>query len=268
MGVGAVVTTDVEPDTVVAGNPARIVRRLEQPQSNGSEGQPQLRQRHLNSRIPFLELGPAYAELQDELDAATRRVMASGQFILGPEVTAFEEEFAAYCGAGHAIGVGSGLDALRLILLGYGVGRGRRGPRPVEHVHRDLARRHAGGRDAGAGRARSRRRTTSTAEAARGGDHARPRRRSCRCISTASRPTWTRSLALGRERGISVVEDAAQAHGARYRGRRGGRPRRRRRLHASTRARTSARYGDAGAVTTNDDALAERVRLLRNYGSS
>src|SRR4051794_19269835 len=75
-----------------------------------------------SSRIPFLDVPAAYAELQEELDAAARSVMASGQFILGPEVTAFEQEFAAYCGARHAIGVASGLDALRLILLGYGIG--------------------------------------------------------------------------------------------------------------------------------------------------
>src|SRR5829696_4665410 len=76
------------------------------------------------TRIPFLDVPAAYAELQEEFDDAARRVMASGQFILGPEVTAFEEEFAAYCGTRHAIGVGSGLDALRLILLGYGLGHG------------------------------------------------------------------------------------------------------------------------------------------------
>ena len=75
-------------------------------------------------RIPFLDLGAAYAELRQELDAAIRGVMASGQFILGPEVSAFEEEFAAYCETRHAIGVGSGLDALRLILLGYELGPG------------------------------------------------------------------------------------------------------------------------------------------------
>src|SRR3954466_2051797 len=77
-----------------------------------------------STRIPFLDVPAAYAELSDELDDAARRVMASGQYILGPEVTAFEEEFAAYCDVRHAIGVASGLDALRLILLGHEVGPG------------------------------------------------------------------------------------------------------------------------------------------------
>src|SRR5687768_13316049 len=73
-------------------------------------------------KIPFLDVPAIYAELQDELDEAARRVMASGAYILGPEVGAFEEEFAAYCETQHAMGVGNGLDALRLILLGYGAG--------------------------------------------------------------------------------------------------------------------------------------------------
>src|SRR5215218_4533864 len=70
-------------------------------------------------RIPFLDVPAIYAELQQELDDAARSVMASGQYILGPEVTAFEAEFADFCGTRHAIGVSSGLDALRLILLAY-----------------------------------------------------------------------------------------------------------------------------------------------------
>lgn len=67
-------------------------------------------------RIPFFELLPAYRELQSELDAAFHRVMASGQYLLGPELESFEAEFAAYCGTRECVGVGSGLDALHLIL--------------------------------------------------------------------------------------------------------------------------------------------------------
>ena len=124
------------------------------------------------------------------------RVMASGQFILGPEVTAFEEEFAAYCETRHAIGVGSGLDALRLILARLRRRPGRRGDRPVEHVHRDLARGVAGRRHAGAGRAGPRD-AQHHGRGRRGGDHAVARRRSCRCTCTASRPIWTRSRRSG-----------------------------------------------------------------------
>src|SRR5438552_6607889 len=73
-------------------------------------------------KVPFLDLNPAYRELQVELEAAWRRVMESGWYILGEEVEAFEREFAAYCGVEHCVGVGNGLDALILILRGYDIG--------------------------------------------------------------------------------------------------------------------------------------------------
>jgi len=75
-------------------------------------------------RVPFLDLGAAYHELRDELESAYRRVMSSGHFILGPELEAFEKEFAAYCGVRHCIGVGNGLDALHLILRALDIGSG------------------------------------------------------------------------------------------------------------------------------------------------
>jgi dTDP-3-amino-3,4,6-trideoxy-alpha-D-glucose transaminase len=217
------------------------------------------------ARIPFLDVAAAYAELQDELDAATRRVMASGQFILGPEVTAFEEEFAAYCDTRHAIGVGSGLDALRLILLGYGLGHGDEvlvpsntfiatwlavtqvgalpvpvEPDPVTH--------------------------NITADAVKAA--ITPSTKAIMPVHLYGHPADMDAIvALGRDRGIPVVEDAAQAQGARYRGRRAG---------GLADAAGFSFYpgknlgamGDAGAVTTDDDALAERVRMLRNYGST
>ena len=75
-------------------------------------------------KVPFLDLKAAYLESKEELDAAYRRVMESGWYILGREVRAFEEEFAAYCQAEHCVGVGNGLDALHLILRAYGIGEG------------------------------------------------------------------------------------------------------------------------------------------------
>ncbi len=73
--------------------------------------------------VPFLDLQASYQELQGELDAAYQQVMGSGSFILGEEVTAFEAEFAEFCEATCAIGVGNGLDALHLILRAYGIGK-------------------------------------------------------------------------------------------------------------------------------------------------
>ena len=183
---------------------------------------------NVHSTDPFLDVAAAYAELQDELDAAARRVTASGQFILGPEVTAFEEEFAAFCEADHAIGVGSGLDALRLILLGYGVGHGDEVMVPSNtFIATWLAVTHAGA-------------TPVPVEPDPATHNLDPeaveaaitpaRRRSCRCTSTGSPADMDAIMAIGREHGIPVVEDAAQAHGARYRGRRDRQPRRRRLL--------------------------------------
>jgi hypothetical protein len=75
-------------------------------------------------KVPFLDLKSPYLELKEELDAAYQRVMESGWYILGKEVEAFESEFATYCETKHCIGVGNGLDALHLIVLGYGIGPG------------------------------------------------------------------------------------------------------------------------------------------------
>ena len=215
-------------------------------------------------RIPFLDVAAAYAELKDELDEAVRRVMASGQFILGPEVTAFEEELAAYCGTRHGIGVGSGLDALRLVLLGYGVGPGddvlvpsntfiatwlavtQAGARPVP-VEPDAATHNV---------------TAEAVEAA-----LTPSTKAIMPVHLYGTPAdMDALLTVGRERGIPVIEDAAQAHGARCRGRRSGG------LGDAAAfsfypGKNLGALGDAGAVTTDDDALAERIRMLRNYGS-
>src|SRR5712691_5950293 len=81
-------------------------------------------QRSMQTRVPFLDVAAAYDELKSELDSATQRVMSSGQYILGPEVAAFESEFASYCEAKYCVGVGNGLDALHLILRAMGIGAG------------------------------------------------------------------------------------------------------------------------------------------------
>ena len=216
------------------------------------------------SGIPFLDLAAAYAELQDALDEAVGRVMASGQFILGPDVTAFEEEFATYCETRHAIGVGSGLDALRLILVGYGIGRGdevivpsntfiatwlavsQAGATPVP-VEPDTATHNI---------------TAEIVEAA-----ITPSTKAIMPVHLYGQPADLDGIAaLADERAIRLIEDAAQAHGARYRGRRCGG------LGDAAGfsfypGKNLGAMGDAGAVTTDDDALAERVRMLRNYGS-
>jgi dTDP-3-amino-3,4,6-trideoxy-alpha-D-glucose transaminase len=218
----------------------------------------------LDTRIPFLDVAAAYAELSDELDEAARRVMASGQFILGPEVTAFEEEFAAYCGSRHAIGVGNGLDALRLVLLGYGVGPGDEVIVPANtFIATWLAVSAAGATPVAVEPEPETHNVTAAGiEAA-----ITPSTRAIMPVHLYGQPADMDAIvALGRSRGIPVIEDAAQAQGARYKGRRAG---------ALADAAGFSFYpgknlgalGDAGAVTTDDDELAERVRMLRNYGS-
>ena len=218
----------------------------------------------MTSRIPFLDVPATYAELQEELDAAAQRVMASGQYILGPEVTAFEEEFAAYCEARHAIGVGSGLDALRLILLGYGIGPGDEVVVPSNtFIATWLAVSQAGATPLPVDPDPETHNVTAGAvEAA-----ITPSTKAIMPVHLYGQPADMDALAtLGRELGIPVIEDAAQAQGARYCGRRAG---------SLADAAGFSFYpgknlgalGDAGAVTTDDDALAERVRALRNYGS-
>jgi dTDP-4-amino-4,6-dideoxygalactose transaminase len=216
------------------------------------------------SRIPFLDVPAAYMELQKELHAAARRVMASGQFILGPEVTAFEEEFAAYCGTRHAVGVGSGLDALRLILLAHDVGPGDAVIVPSNtFIATWLAVSQTGARPLPVEPEPGTHNITVAAVAAA----ITPSTKAIMPVHLYGQPAdMDGLLGLGRDRGIPVIEDAAQAHGARYRGRRAG---------ALGDAAGFSFYpvknlgalGDGGAVTTDDHALAERVRFLRNYGS-
>jgi dTDP-4-amino-4,6-dideoxygalactose transaminase len=216
------------------------------------------------SRIPFLDVPAAYAELQAELDEAVRKVMSSGQFILGPEVTAFEEDFAAYCEVDHAIGVGNGLDALRLILLGYGVGDGDEVLVPSNtFIATWLAVTQAGATPVPVEPDPITHNVTAEGlEAA-----LTNATKAIMPVHLYGQPADMDAItALGHERGIPVIEDAAQAQGARYRGRRAGS------LGDAAGfsfypGKNLGALGDAGAVTTDDPELADRIRTLRNYGS-
>ena len=215
--------------------------------------------------VPFLDLSAPWHELHDELDAAWRRVMDSGWYILGKEVAAFEEEFAAYCGVRHCIGVGNGLDALHLILRGYGIGQGDEVIVPSNtYIATWLAVTYAGATPV----------PVEPDEATFNLDPARieaaltPRTRAIMPVHLYGQPADMDPItAVARRHGLKVVEDAAQAHGARYRGRRCG---------GLGNAAGFSFYpgknlgavGDGGAITTDDDELAHRVRMLRNYGSS
>lgn len=215
-------------------------------------------------KVPFLDLGAAYRELKAEIDEAVARVLSSGWYIRGPEVEAFEHDFADYCEAKHAVGVANGLDALILSLRALEIGPGDEvivpsntyiatwlavsavGATPVP-VEPDLRTHNINPSQLAAS-------ITS-------------RSRAVIAVHLYGQPADLDGIsAVVRGRGLALVEDAAQAQGARYRGKRIG-------SHGDLvcwsfyPAKNLGAMGDAGAVTTNDAALADRIKILGNYGS-
>lgn len=215
-------------------------------------------------KVPFLDLKAGYLELKDEIDAAVHRVLDSGWYILGPEVEAFEADFAAYCGARHAIGLANGLDALHLGLRALDVGPGDEVIVPSNtYIATWLAVTQVGATpvpvepDA----------PSHNIDPARIEAAITPRTKAILPVHLYGRPAdMDPILAIARRHGLKVLEDAAQAQGAAYRGKRLG-------AHGDVVAwsfyptKNLGALGDAGAVTTDDPVLADRIRLLRNYGS-
>lgn len=214
--------------------------------------------------IPFFDLAAAYREQKAEIDAAVGRVLESGWYIQGPETTAFERDFAAYCGVDHAIGVANGLDALVLTLRALDIGPGdevivpsntfiatwlavsevRALPVPVEPIP-----------------------DTHNIDPARLAEAITPQTRAVIAVHLYGQPAdLDPILAVTKQHGLRLIEDAAQAQGAEYRGRRIG-------AHGDAAcwsfypAKNLGAMGDGGGVTTNDAALADKIRVLGNYGS-
>jgi dTDP-4-amino-4,6-dideoxygalactose transaminase len=216
-------------------------------------------------KIPFLDIRAAYLELQEELDAACRRVLSSGRYILGPEVEAFESEFAAYCGVQQCVGVSSGLDALELILRGYGIGAG---DEVIVPAHTFIASWLAVSRTGAVPIPVEPDERTYCIKADRIETALTARTRAVMPVHLYGQPAEMDSICeLARRHGLKVIEDAAQAHGARYRGRRVGG------LGDAAGfsfypGKNMGAFGDGGAVVTDDADLAARLRRLRNYGST
>jgi dTDP-3-amino-3,4,6-trideoxy-alpha-D-glucose transaminase len=214
--------------------------------------------------VPFLDLLPAYHELQPEMDAALRRVMESGRYVLGPEVDAFEAEFSEFCGAKHCIGVGNGLDALRLVLQAMNIGEGDEVIVPAfTFIATWLAVSAVGARpmpvDSHPGHANI---DAEQIEAA-----ITPATRAIIPVHLYGHPADMSAIRkIADHHDLRVIEDAAQAHGARYRGARTG-------SLADAAAfsfypgKNLGTCGDGGAVVIDDVGLATRIRKLRNYGS-
>jgi dTDP-4-amino-4,6-dideoxygalactose transaminase len=215
-------------------------------------------------RVPFLDLATPHSSVEEELYGAIARVVKSNSFILGDEVKRFESRWADYCETNFAVGVGNGLDALHLILRAIDVGPGDEvlvpdntfiatwlavtmcGATPVS-VPSDPA--------------------TFNMDPALASGFITPRTKAIIAVHLYGQPADLDRLAeVTRAHKLFLIEDAAQAHGARYKGKRiGG--------HSAAAAwsfypgKNLGALGDAGAVTTNDADLADKIRLLRNYGS-
>jgi len=214
--------------------------------------------------IPFLDLRSGYDELRPEIDAAITRVLESGMYILGEEVAAFEREYAAYCGCRHAIGVANGLDALHLALRAMGVGEGDEVIVPSNtYIATWLAVSQCGAIPVPVEPVDG----TSNLDPSLIEAAITPRTKAILPVHLYGQPAdMDPILAVAAKHGLRVLEDGAQAHGARYKGRRIG-------AHGDAVAwsfypgKNLGAYGDAGAITTDDDDLADRLRVLRNYGS-
>ena len=215
-------------------------------------------------KVPFLDVRASYEEIAPELDAATSRVLKSGWYLLGDELAAFERAFAGYVGARHCVGLGNGLDALHLALRALGVGAGDEViVSSNTYIATWLAVSYAGATPVPVEPDPR----TYNLDPARIAAALTPRTKVLLPVHLYGQPAdMDPILALAREHGLRVLEDAAQAHGARYRGRQIGA------LGDVTAwsfypGKNLGALGDAGAITTDDAEIADRVRVLRNYGS-
>jgi dTDP-4-amino-4,6-dideoxygalactose transaminase len=216
----------------------------------------------LTTRVPFIDLQAAHEEMDGELEAAVARVVGSAWFLLGPELEEFEREFAAYCGTRHCVGVATGLSAIELILRAAGIGPGDEVIVPAyTWVATWLAVSATGAEPVGVEVGPTYNIDPGAIAAA-----ITPRTAAILPVHLRGEPADMDAIdAIAARHDLLVIEDAAQAHGARHRGRRAGS------LGDAAAfsfypAKNLGALGDGGAVTTDDDELAEKVRLLRNYG--
>jgi len=215
-------------------------------------------------QVPFLDLKAPYAELRQQLDDAVHRVMERGWYILGEEVRAFENEFAASIGAAHCAGVSNGLDALHLVLRAWDIGAGDEVIVPSNtYIATWLAISYAGATPVPVEPDER----TYNIDPERIGAAITPRTKAILPVHLYGQPAdMDAIMAVARAHGLKVLEDCAQAHGATVRGRNVG---------AIGDAAAWSFYpgknlgalGDAGAVTSHDAELIDRVRVLANYGS-
>ena len=214
-------------------------------------------------QVPFVDLAAQYRTIAAEISEATSRVFQNGDFILGREVSLFEEEYAAFCESRYAVGVDSGTSALELALRAYDIGPGDEVITAANSfIASALAISHAGAKpvlvDVDP--------YTYTMDVASVESAITPRTKAILPVHLYGHPAHMDPIwQLADKRGLVVIEDACQAHGTRYKGRRTGSL-----GHAAAFSfypgKNLGAYGDGGIVVTNDRAIAKRLEMLRNYG--
>ena len=217
-----------------------------------------------STNIPFLDLKATQQELSTELEQGFDRVLNSGWYILGPEVEAFEAEYAEYCEAKHCVGVANGLDALHLALLALDVQPGDEVIVPSNtYIATWLAVSQCGAIPVPVEPDPQ----TYNIDPAKIETAITARTKVILPVHLYGQPVdMDPILAIAKKHGLRVLEDGAQAHGARYKGKRLG-------AHGDVVAwsfypgKNLGAYGDGGAITTNDPEIADRINVLRNYGS-
>lgn len=218
-----------------------------------------------NVKIPYLDLKAQYRSIKPEIDAALERVLDSCQFVLGPEVAAFEQDFAKYCGTSECIALNSGTSALHLALLAAGVGRGDEVVTvPFTFVASVAAVEYAGAKPVLVDI--DPRSFTMDPAAIEGAITSRTK--AILPVHLYGQPVdMDPIMEIARRHGLVVIEDAAQAHGAKYKGKPVGSigdlacfsfyP-----------GKNLGACGEAGAVTTNDREVAAQIRMLRDHGQA
>jgi dTDP-4-amino-4,6-dideoxygalactose transaminase len=212
--------------------------------------------------VPFLDLKAQYHSIKPEIDAAIAKILESSQFVLGEEVAGFEREFAAYSGAAHGIALNSGTSALHLAFLAAGIGPGDE-VITIPHV-RGHGSRHPLHR--GACGVRGRRPVTFTMDPAKVEAAITPRTRAIAPVHLYGHPAdMDPILEIARRHKLVVVEDAAQAHGAKYAGRPVGSM-----GHMACFSfypgKNLGAYGEGGLVVTGNEEYARKIRMLRDWG--
>lgn len=214
--------------------------------------------------IPFSSVGVMHREIEREMLDKFREVYESNWFIQGREVDKFEEEFAAYCGAKYCVGCGNGLDALYLVLRAYGIGKGDEVIVPSNtFIATALAVSYTGARPVFV----EPRMESYNINPQMIGEKITERTKAVMAVHLYGQPAEMDAvMEIAKRHNLKVIEDAAQAHGATYHGKRTG--------NLGDAAGFSfypgknlGALGDGGAVVTNDKELADLVRALGNYGS-